>query len=57
MLTAWGLHPIGAGVVEPGVEVKLPLLDRSGRRNTISDRVRPDVDLVSERPTAKKIVG
>ena len=26
-LTAWGLHPIGAGVVEPGVEVKLRLLD------------------------------
>ena len=25
--TAWGLHPIGAGVVEPGVEVKLRLLD------------------------------
>src|SRR5450755_60033 len=26
-LTAWGLHPIGAGVVEPGGEVKLRLLD------------------------------
>jgi hypothetical protein len=26
-LTAWGLHPIGAEVVEPGVEVKLRLLD------------------------------
>ena len=25
--TAWGLHPIGAEVVEPGVEVKLRLLD------------------------------
>ena len=26
-VTAWGLHPIGAEVVEPGVEVKLRLLD------------------------------
>ena len=26
-LTAWGLHPIGAEVVEPGVEVKLRVLD------------------------------
>jgi hypothetical protein len=26
-VTAWGLHPIAAGVVEPGVEVKLRLLD------------------------------
>jgi hypothetical protein len=25
--TAWGFHPIGAEVVEPGVEVKLRLLD------------------------------
>ncbi len=26
-VTAWGLHPTGAGAVEPGVEVKLRLLD------------------------------
>jgi hypothetical protein len=26
-VTAWGLHPIDAEVVEPGVEVKLRLLD------------------------------
>ena len=29
--TAWGLHPIGAEVVEPGVEVKLRLLDALDR--------------------------
>ena len=74
-ITAWGLHPIGAEVVEPGVEVKLllldaldwqrlraswvvlvwrgqakgscvqPLLDRSGRRNTICIRVKFPINL------------
>jgi len=30
-ITAWDLHPIGAEVVEPGVEVKLRLLDALDR--------------------------
>ncbi len=37
--TAWGLHPIGAGVVEPGVEVKLRLLDALDWQRSPRERV------------------
>jgi hypothetical protein len=36
---AWGLHPIGAGVVEPGVEVKLRLLDALDWQRAPRERV------------------